>query len=52
MSMKRKHVERYCTCTPVLVRASIEVHSEKGEIDLHKQLSFVWDETHSVDAAR
>ena len=24
----------------------------KGEISLHKQLSFVWDETHSVDAAR
>ena len=23
----------------------------KGEIDLHIQFSFVWDETHSVDAA-
>ena len=24
----------------------------KGQLDLHKQLSFVWDETHSVDTAR
>ena len=24
----------------------------KGEIDLHKQLSFVWDETCSVDTAK
>jgi len=24
----------------------------KGEIDRHKQVSFVWDETHLVDVAR
>ena len=24
----------------------------KGEIDLHKQLSFVWDEAHSVDGCQ
>ena len=35
----------------VIIQAAIEA-IVKGEIDLHKQLSFVWDETHSVDAAR
>ena len=24
----------------------------KGELDLHKQVSFVWDETHPVDTAK
>ena len=24
----------------------------KGELDLHEQLLFAWNETHSVDAAR
>ena len=24
----------------------------KGQLDLHKQVSFVWDETHTVDTAR
>ena len=30
---------------------SIERPIVKGQLDLNKQLSFVWDETHSVDTA-
>ena len=36
----------------VIILTALEAHIVKGQLDLHKQLSFVWDETHSLDTAR
>ena len=33
----------------VIVQSAIEAHIVKGEIDLHKQVLFVWDKNYSVD---
>ena len=38
-------------CDDVIVPTAIEARS-KGQLDSHKQVSFVWEGTHSVDTAR
>ena len=36
----------------VIILTALEMPIVEGQLDLNKQLSFIWDKTHSVDTVR